>query len=203
MKDDGQYSVAHVRYDMDGNPIYASYPYFVTSSDWQKDVLPYGVENGESYRVKLSGVSYTYDALGRIIREKTSRGVTEKVYTPNTETLINALGYRTKNAYDAYGNLVQVRENDGAKDIITRYTYDALGRPILLTDALGHIRTWQYDIFGHLIEASDTHTPDDTTYGVRQYSYDLLGRVSTYKNANEETISYTYDALGRPISETM
>lgn len=148
-------------------------------------------------------MSYTYDALGRITREKTSRGMTEKIYAPNTETLVNALGYKTTNSYNAYGNLVEVRENDGTQYITTQYSYDALGRPILLTDALGHIRTWQYDALGRLIQSSDVHAPDDITYGVRQYTYDALGRVSLYENANGEKVFYTYDALGRPLTEKL
>jgi len=53
MKNDGQYTLSHIRYDSDGNPLYASYPYFVVSSDWQKDILPYGAGNGEFYRIKI------------------------------------------------------------------------------------------------------------------------------------------------------
>lgn len=129
-KDDGQYSLAHVRYDEDGNPIYASYPYFVSSLEWNQDDLGIGIRSGEQYRAKKSGVSYNYDNLGRIIREQTSRGITEKTYDKNTETLTNALGYKTINSYDAYGNLVSVRENDGTRDIVTEYIYDALGRTV-------------------------------------------------------------------------
>jgi len=148
-------------------------------------------------------VSYDYDTLGRIIREKTSRGMTEKTYALNTETLTNALGYKTMNTYDAYGNLTSVQENNGKQDIITRYTYDALNRPRILRDALGNIRTWEYDALGRLITASDIHASSDTTYGIRKYSYDALGRLKTYENPNGEKVSYTYDTLSRPLTETL
>ncbi len=49
----GQYSLTHVRYDGDGNPIFASYPVFTLSSDWSSDFVIVGSTDGEKYRTKI------------------------------------------------------------------------------------------------------------------------------------------------------
>jgi len=41
-------------------------------------------------------MSYTYDALGRIVTQRTSHGVTIKTYNTNEESVTNILGYTTK-----------------------------------------------------------------------------------------------------------
>lgn len=198
-----QYTLSHIRYDDDGNAIFASYPIFTSSPDWSNTFVIAGSTDGEKYRAKIPWASYLYDPLGRVISERTSRGITKKVYLPWEESLIDALGYITKNTYNAKGNLIRVTENDGQKDIITNYAYDGLSRPVSLIDALGNIRTWKYDGLGRLSEANDLHSQTDDLYWVRKYRYDLLGRIKEYENPAKETSIYTYDALGRIRTESI
>lgn len=126
----GQYSVSQVRYDADGNPIYAGYPIFSSSNNWDTTFVFSGVTDGEMYRNQYPGVSYRYDALGRIVSQRDARGVTTKSYTPISETITNALGATTRGNRDAYGNLISYVENIGGRDIITGYSYDAMSRPV-------------------------------------------------------------------------
>lgn len=50
--------------------------------------------------------------------------------------------------------------------------------------------------------ATDIHSPIDTTYGTRTYMYDSLGRLAQYTTANQEVVSYAYDALSRITHES-
>jgi RHS repeat-associated protein len=198
----GQYSATQIRYDDDGNPIYAGYPVFVSSNSFDTSLVLKWVTDGERYRAIAPGVSYQYDTLDRIISQRDARWVTTKSYIPWRETITNALGYTTEARYDEYGNLSSFIEKMNGRDIATIYNYDGLGRPIGLTDAYSNIRTWSYDGLGRLASATDLHALADTTYGIRQYEYDVLGRVKKYINANNEEVSYSYDSLSRITHES-
>ncbi|MCW0037995.1 hypothetical protein OIO03_21085, partial [Acinetobacter baumannii] len=74
---------------------------------------------------------------------------------------------------------------DNARNAVTSYGYDKLGRRVATTDALGYIPSMAYDAMGNLLRqveyaktgALASATPS-TTMGdrVTDYSYDLLGR---------------------------
>lgn len=86
--------------------------------------------DGESYRNRYPGVSYTYDVLGRIVSQRDAKGLTTKSYTPRSETITNALGAITRGNRDAYGNLISFVEKINGRDLTTLYSYDAFSRPI-------------------------------------------------------------------------
>jgi RHS repeat-associated protein len=197
-----QYSTSQVRYDDDGNPIYAGYPVFTSSDAWDTSLALAGVVDGEEYRARAPGVSYSYDVLGRIVSQRDARGITRKSYTPRSETITDALGAITRSEYDAYGNMVKFIERISNRDITTRYSYDALWHTISLEDTLGNTREWQYDGYGRLYRASDIHAPWDTTYGTRQYQYNTLGQLLEYTTANDQTVVYQYDPLSRLLQES-
>lgn len=198
----GQYSISQVRYDENGNPIYAGYPVFASTETWDVGLVLSGVTDGERYRMISPGVSYRYDALGRIVSQRDARGTTTKSYIPRSETITDALGIATRNTRDAYDNIITVEEDATNTDITTRYSYDALKRPIWLQDALANIRNWTYDGLGRLHTATDTHSTWDSTYGVRWYQYDPLGRLVEYTTAKWVKVNYSYDPLSRLIRET-
>ena len=106
----GKYAMTHVRYDDDGNPIFASYPLATRLESFDIGSIISGSTDGEAYRARMAGASYTYDALDRITEEHTSRGKVRKLYTPDTEILINEKGYSKISTYDAYRNLIQLNE---------------------------------------------------------------------------------------------
>ncbi len=198
----GQWSQTDVRYDDEGNPIFASYPVWRSTDNFDPTFLIIRWEtSGEAYRAIANGVSYTYDALGRITRQKDARGTTTKSYTLRKEIITDAMGNMTSYEKDAYGNLVSTKESLGWRTLTTTYTYDLLGRPTTLLDTLGNTRSWSYDGYGRLERATDLHSPWDTTYGERSYSYDTMDRPTLYTNANNETINYSYDVLGRLTTE--
>lgn len=64
---------------------------------------------------KLAGYEYTYDALGNItgMKDLTTNAVTTYEYdVQNQLTSATAAGVTTEYAYDTYGNLLTVKQND-------------------------------------------------------------------------------------------
>ncbi|MFZ6781381.1 hypothetical protein ACO0LD_31530, partial [Undibacterium sp. Ji83W] len=158
-----------------------------------------------------SGVSYLYDKDGNLIG--TSRS------TPNG-------GTSKTNIYDKSDRLTQSTDENGN---ITTYTYDdadrLLTKTLNMTNGQPLVTSYKYDAFGHQVEITD---PENRTTRlvfdhkgqllqsvsdpnglnlVTEYNYDETGKtlkITQRGNANVVTSiqSYTYDALGRRITES-
>ncbi len=167
---------------------------------------------------KFSEVKYTYDNRNRLIMTETNDGTTSNY---------------VQNFYDAKGNLLRVYTGlsspltiNGLDDVtgddteyaVTKYTYDAVGRPLTTTDALNQTETNVYDkaegfvlsttdrngqVFNFTYNAkgevltkslSDGTNAETTVYGI-------TGVPVSKQNATT-TISYTYNDKGQLISES-
>lgn len=123
----------------------------------------------------------------------------EKEYTRNangnvlSETVFRTVngvrqGLTTSHVYDASNRLIETRDPLGQ---VSRIEYDAIGRSIAKTDALGRRTTFEYDTRGLLVR---TRFPDSTTL---ENFYDAAGnRIRTVDHAGRVT-RYEYDALNR------
>lgn len=157
--------------------------------------------------------SYTYDAASR----KT--------------TMTDALGKVTTYAYDTRDRLTSVTapDPDGAGALsapVTSYGYDAAGRQTSVTDPLGYVTTNTYDDDGRLtaVTQPDPDGAGALTSPTTHYLYDNLGRKTrmtdprnnhvdyAYNSLNQLTsvtdalgkaTSYTYDAMGNKLTETL
>ncbi|HEV2679226.1 MAG TPA: RHS repeat-associated core domain-containing protein [Rhodanobacter sp.] len=125
---------------------------------------------------------------------------------------------RTYNAQGLVGSI------DGPRtDVsdVTSYTYDALGHLATVTDALGHVTTYDtYDALGNpgrIIDANQvisimTYTPQGWPATVTQDSsstpatttltYDAAGDVTQTKDADGVVVNYTYDNARRLTDTT-
>jgi RHS repeat-associated protein len=144
-----------------------------------------------------TGVAFTRDGLGRVT----------KITDPNS----NVMTY----AYDANGDLASFtdRENNattftynGAHGLLTitdplgrqpiRNDYDAGGRLIRHTDALGKTIEYTHDVDGR------RETVTDRTGGVRVFEYDERGNVVSTVDPDGRVVQQTFDARGNRLSET-
>ena len=124
-----------------------------------------------------ANITYTFDANNRITK------VTDSRYgTPAKETIYT---------YDASGNQTQKSE----AGLLTKYTYDATGEPLTMTDPLNHVLTWTRDMLGNPL------TEKDATNNTSTFIYDLLGRLTQHKDANNKTTTYAYDANGNMLTK--
>ncbi len=133
-----------------------------------------------------------YDGLNRLHQEQ------DALVPPNTWIYY----------YDPAGNRVQVRD---AQLVTTTYTYnglnllvavddvdftyDVLGRHIMMTDSVG-TTTWFYDALSRPITITDPFT------GTLGYTYDALGNRLTLRYPDEKTVRYLYDGLNRLVQVT-
>ncbi|WP_407341987.1 RHS repeat-associated core domain-containing protein [Pengzhenrongella phosphoraccumulans] len=95
--------------------------------------------------------------------------------------------------YDAVGR--QLTGTDALGGLVAA-VYDAAGQPTTLTDAAGGITTSQFDLAGQLVAVSDA------AGAVTSMTYDGAGRVLSVTDAAGSTTSSAYDVLGRTTSVT-
>ncbi|WP_169582870.1 polymorphic toxin-type HINT domain-containing protein [Microbacterium thalassium] len=169
----------------------------------------------------VAQTTYMYDKAGRVTDEVLWSGTssnpdhekwrTTTVYDGAVTLVIPPLGGTpTEKVLDARGRTVELREYyrdaqihsaavsasavRGLVKQTTKYSYDAAGQLVKMTDPKSNEWTYTYDLAGQQTSATD---PDG---GTTTTSYYPLGQVKTSTNANGATLAYTYDRLGRPAS---
>ncbi len=157
---------------------------------------------------RISGVTYyalhnTYDGLGRKIKTETGS------VTNGTFSLYNTVTAD----FDAYGRVIRQSTPFSASlpAAYTTTTYDALGRPLIITapdgtgasyaydglitsvtDANGHITTTTADVWGRTMSVTPPTGPG------LSYQYDALDRLkSATRGAQVTPTTITYDGAGR------
>ena len=142
------------------------------------------------------------------------------------DAFVDAKGQRTSWERDLNGRVTREIRADGTTD--TLYTYDLAGRLKTMTDPLDQVTTYTYNIDDSLASTGFTNetiaTPDiahtyDAYYprpttmvdgnGTTTYSYVAPGTNGAGQLASvngpftNDTISYTYDALGRVLTRLL
>ncbi|MDR2712330.1 MAG: dockerin type I domain-containing protein, partial [Clostridiales bacterium] len=157
-------------------------------------------DGGEtSYEYNKNGqISFITDAKG---------GVTEYVYDVlgRTVSVIDALNGETSYDYDENGNLLSVTDAMGG---VTSYEYDELNRVISTTDAVANESVSlvknrslvSYDENGNVVKVTNVDE-DDLIVSEITYEYDLLDRLISYTDAEENTFSFNHDNNGNTIRE--
>ncbi len=167
-------------------------------------------------------VSYSYDALGRMLLECNQDNVTsgtntpcvagasyrQWVYTGPLTDIYDEARHHWQQTVDGLGRLIDVKEPDSTNSptIETKYTYDALSN-LLNVNQLGasgntpRVRSFTYDSLSRLITASN---PETGTVCYGQWSgsncvnnYDGNGNLLFKTDARGVVTQYTYDALNR------
>ncbi|MEV6983251.1 LamG-like jellyroll fold domain-containing protein [Sphaerisporangium sp. NPDC051017] len=133
-----------------------------------------------------SRVEATYDGLGR------------QVTATQLERKPTAVALTTTAEYDTAGNLLALKLPAGNR---SQTAYNPVGEPISQTDALGHSRSFDYDLAGRTTKVTDALGNSTTT------EYDLAGRETTVKDLNSSggvsrTYGFDHDGVGNLITET-
>ena len=147
---------------------------------------------------------YKYDALDRLIKEVRKVG--------GTADTIAASDAVTTTSYDPVGNTLATMEPNGNT---TAYQYDAVNRPVRMTNAAGDVTQMAYDAVGNvvtrtlpngnvvryvydglnrLIQESDSVGP------IRTLTYDFVGNRTSETNGNGSKTAYGYDTLNRVVT---
>jgi len=124
-------------------------------------------------------VRYWYDSLNRV-----------------TNVVVVGLGKAVSYEYDAVGNRAAMIDPDGGR---TEYDYDPLNRLTSLTDPGSNTWTFAYDAINRMTNMT---MPNGI---VATYQYDPGSRLTNlvYRNSTNavlQSFTYTYDAVGNPVS---
>ena len=184
------YAVTDTAYDTKGRVARTSLPYFSSGSALTPPTS-----------LQALHTTFSYDGLDRIVGHTNVVGTTTWAYDEWETTVTDALGRTKVLERDARDRLVRVDENVSGVTFVTRYTWNALGRLLTLTDALGNLRRFTYDGLGRRLSAEDLHAPSDPTFGSYTFVYDAVGNLISKATPNGDVILYTYDELNRPLTE--
>lgn len=176
--------------------------------------------------------------------ETTQKSTFKHAANGDLESATDPLGHETKFEYDSYGDLKAEIDSEGnkttwtyskdgqgltavsprgneegakAEEFETKTERDAQGRPIKITDPLGHETKLAYDKNGNLESTTDalghttkyTYNADNEQTKVErasgaatETSYDSVGQVKSRTNGNGYMTKYEHNALGQ-LTETI
>ena len=172
--------------------------------------------------------NYAYDAWGHLVNTTDSTGYNSGTTTydlnGNVLTVTDANGNVTTNTYDALNRVLTANTvcSDTSKNVSKSYVYDNMGR-VQSKTANGVQTSYQYDIFGrvyqelspksfkgYFYEGISQYAKEQlvginhqTMYSSTQYEYDAEMRIAQVKESGNLTATYTYDANGNKVSETL
>ena len=168
----------------------------VTLPDGSSMAMEYDVLGQKVAEIDPSGArtEMDYDALGRLIQVTDALGGTlDFTYDEqgNRTSQTDAKGHTTAYRHDAMGRLTARILPDGAQE---SFTYDAAGRMLSRTDFKGVTTHYVYNSAGLITARTSPGRSESFTYTPNR-------RLASATNALGTT-TYTYDALGRPLSRT-
>ncbi len=167
-------TTAEFTYDAAGNVLTAS----DDDSDYSFTYDALRRETGYTDENLGLGVTYEYDAVGRLVR-KTSPGSLVVQYE-----------------YDAAGRRTSVTGPGGR----STFTTDAAGHVLTNTRPNGVVSTFEYDLLGQL-ERIEHVGPAQNTLQSFVYTRDAVGRITRTDRESGEIVRMTYDAVGRVTQE--
>jgi RHS repeat-associated protein len=103
----------------------------------------------------------------------------------------------------ALHHVYRVRTDGVTLDTMTTYAYDAKGRVLSTTDAVGSVTDYVYDMAGNLSTVTAPSNNDAGTRPMTTYGYDALGRVTSVTLPLTYVTTYTYDVLDRIATVTI
>lgn len=185
--DGGAYKTTDYVYNNLGQLVSISYPY---SNLWTS--LGAGMQS-----------VFTYDDVGRVIKQKLADNESNVVYFVNGKKVYdNTTQTHSKTyLYNTFDKLISVTEKNGNTDQVTKYTWSMFGNLTNITDAEGNVRNFTYDAEGRLLTQEDLHKSTDSTYGKYVYTYDPIGNLVSKADPTGNITTFTYDNLYRPIQE--
>ncbi|HEX5496435.1 MAG TPA: DNRLRE domain-containing protein [Mycobacteriales bacterium] len=167
---------------------------------------------------------YGYDPTGAL---RTVTGPAVDAWVDGTEQA----GVRPQGAIgrNAFGEITERRDPDGNVTTITRdsmgrptavtlpdytppggttpihatyhATYDHRGNLLTLTDALGRVTSFDYDIYDRVLSRTDPAV-GTAAAGVTRYGYDRDGETLSVTDPTGAVTRHTYDDLGRQVTTT-
>lgn len=159
--------------------------------------------NGNSMNIRQDFTLTHYDKFDRVIASTTPDGTSNTLsYNDNeliTSTTFNRNGaqitQQRKEIRNAFGQSEQITDNLGG--IIT-YGYDVLGKLKTVTNSTdSSIITTEHDKLGRKLNMTDP------SKGYWSYRYNALGELTSQTDAKLQITTNTYDNIGRKTQEVI
>lgn len=166
------------------------------------------IPSSEDYRFQLLRGTSTSSTL-QVSSSGNAGNAASFTYDPKFSVMTSAideLGRRTEYTIDpANGNVLNViqvlGELDGGDDLITSYTYTALGLVDTATDPNGRVTDHEYDALGRLIRV--TEAAGTASAVVTQFEYDLPGNLIAMIDPRGLKTEYQHDAANRVVQSQL
>ncbi len=168
------YDTQETDYDIMGQSYRTTMPYVATASP-------------SSSNTTAPSVNTTYDALGRPLSIADALGGTVSYTYSDNDVLQKTTGTQTfqkQFEYDGLGRLSSVCEISS--------TLPNVGTCGQSTAKTGLLTSYTYDAFGRLLTVTQNAQPTGATQ-TRSFVYDQMGRMTSEKNPESGTTTYTYD----------
>ena len=144
---------------------------------------------------RLNGATaYEYDSNGNVTKVRYADNTAMTLtYTAGGDiaSITDALGNTETYTYSGH-SLTEFRDKNGHT---TSYTYNTLGLPVTVTDALGNQTTYAYDDKGRQLSVTDAEG------GVTSFEYDAVGRIvaehTKVSDSATATTKHTYSKAGK------
>ncbi|MDE6622461.1 MAG: sugar-binding protein, partial [Lachnospiraceae bacterium] len=142
-----------------------------------------------------------YDSMGRLCREMLPSGQAWEYRYDDGGNLLEKkadTGEELRYAYDEYGFLLEetekIREGEWKR---RQYERDAYGRPVSVTDSLGHTTSYSYSSTdGHLLK--EPSCTEDVMGNQTSYEYDAVGRRICIRT-DQGTTEIRYNEQNYPV----
>ncbi|RYF17824.1 MAG: LysM peptidoglycan-binding domain-containing protein [Comamonadaceae bacterium] len=139
----------------------------------------------------------TYDRMGRALETGQPQGFVHDTTLASEQQFV--AGARTRNSYNAFGELLQVakaRDATGSSWYLTTHYFDVLGRNTATVDAMGYLTTRAYDTAGNLVESKEY------AHALSAGTWNSSSHGTPAASSEDRLTRYGYDMLQRKVSET-
>lgn len=162
------------------------------STGYDSGTVEYDLDNNVISSTDTIGNSsvYTYDLLGRVLNVDTTNAADP---SKNVEASYT---------YDIMGRVKTATTHD----VTTSYEYDKLGRKYSETESSNNnsvFRGFFYEGVSSFLRREITGRYHLIVYSSKEYEYDDEMRLQTVKENGSEVVSYSYDAVGNKLTETL
>lgn len=143
---------------------------------------------------ELQVTSFLYDPIGRVIQRTENEGITTWSYDSDflgSVDYIVAPGYQKTVAHDSFGNPANVVTEIDNQQFSISTSFDAEGRPQVVTYPNGFSVRYRYDQYGYLRSIEDESSLELIW---ESNGYDSYGNVNSATFGNGVTTSSNYDA---------
>lgn len=205
VKDSNNVTIQETEYDFNNKP--------TSVKDALGNIETYtydGLGNVKTYKTARQNIySYDYDGNGNIVKiTDPLQGVVENTFDGrgNQTTLKDENNNTTIYSYDLLNRLVSETTADGNSE---HYKYNEIGQLTEYKNKRGQATAYTYNADGDIVGKATVEGGTVYTYdgngniltitdenGTISRIYDSLNRITSYTDANNNTIQYEYDSIG-------